>query len=160
MEVILFRHGIAEDRRTGLPDADRELTPRGRERTAAAARGLAWVIGTPEAILTSPKKRALATAQLLGAELDLVPREAKALAEGGPADVLRVVQQAAPVGCIIVVGHEPTLSDTIRHLCGGLSVQMKKAAAACVALTDTQHPRGNATLRWLIPPRTLRQLGE
>jgi len=163
MELVFFRHGIAQDRRSGLADADRELTERGVERTRQAARGLASVISPPDVILTSPKKRALATAQLLGGELDLVPRAADPLAEGGPTQIMKVVRDAAVSGCVVVVGHEPELSATITRLCGGASgpaVELKKAAAACVALTDLDHAlRGGGTLRWLIQPRALRSLG-
>ena len=35
MEIYLLRHGIAEDASPGSSDAARELTPEGREKTAA-----------------------------------------------------------------------------------------------------------------------------
>ena len=37
-ELLLLRHGIAEERSEGLDDAQRALTPEGRQRTIAQMR--------------------------------------------------------------------------------------------------------------------------
>ena len=46
-ELLLLRHGIAEERRIDLPDGSRALTPEGRQRTEAVLQrllelGLGW----------------------------------------------------------------------------------------------------------------------
>ena len=40
MDLFLIRHAIAEERRTGLPDAQRALTKKGRTRFEAVVQGL------------------------------------------------------------------------------------------------------------------------
>lgn len=154
MQLILFRHGIAENARDGLPDAERALTPRGVERTAAAARGLARFTQRPQAILTSPKTRALQTAAIIGDTLDLVPTRAAELAAESLDPILRLLR-SRDEDRVLLVGHEPTLSALIELLCGGRA-EMKKAGAA---LLDGDPAPGHAVLQWLLSPRALRLMG-
>jgi len=55
MEIYLLRHGIAEDGRPGLKDADRALTPDGREKLRLVRLVLA---GTPEPVRRDLPKEA------------------------------------------------------------------------------------------------------
>lgn len=164
MRLILFRHGIAENPRDGLADADRALTPRGVERTVAAARGLARVAHTAQAILTSPKTRAAQTAAILGDLFDLVPEPFEPLASEDPAAILRALRGRAE-NELILVGHEPSMSRLVELLCTGPglgepTVELKKAGAALVeAPIRRDDGQGRGTLRWLLPPRILRLLG-
>lgn len=165
MQLILFRHGIAEDAHNGIADADRALTPRGIERATLAARGLARLADRPDAILTSPKIRAAQTAAILGDVFDLVPQTVDALAGDSPHAIQRMLRDRSERE-LLLVGHEPSLSTLIEMLCvGGASatgfVELKKAGAALVeAPLHRGEPAGKATLHWLIPPRVLRMLGE
>ncbi len=51
--------------------------------------------------------------------------------------------------CLMVVGHEPDFSHTIRELTGG-AIKLSKAGLALVDL-DQSSMRGR--LRWLFPPK-------
>ena len=63
-KLLLFRHGIAEERAAGLPDAGRRLTKIGRERTTAVLeRVVAMGLGA-ERMASSPLVRARETAEL------------------------------------------------------------------------------------------------
>ena len=160
MRLILFRHGIAEDRRPGLDDADRRLTPLGVERTRLAARGLAKLHTNIDRILTSPKLRALETAELLG-EVVGQPVETCEPLSGGSLDEVVGVIEKLPDQTPVLVGHEPMLSMLTEQLCGGdhaYTIGLKKAGAVVIRIDDFQQAYG--VLEALLPPKVLRALSE
>lgn len=164
MQLYVFRHGIADPADRDMSDADRPLSPIGTERTLAAARGLARFADRPEAILTSPKDRARQTAGILADVFDLTPITSDVLAEGPALDVIHMLRERDEQR-IMIVGHEPTLSGVIETLCTQKNlpgfIEMKKAACALVdAPLHPEDPPGPGRLKWLLPPRALRTLGE
>ena len=64
MQVYLLRHGIAEDVRVGLSDADRALTPEGRQKLREVLRAALSADVEPTLVMTSPLKRAVQTAEV------------------------------------------------------------------------------------------------
>lgn len=158
-EVILFRHGVAEDAAVrGVCDADRCLTEEGRRRTYAAAQGLTRWLDEPVKILASPLARARETADILGDTLETVPVELNTLAPGGqPWDVLSQLSANHPEVTPVAVGHEPDLSACIAAAVGaeGAAGFEFKKAGACRLRLDNGH---GGTLLWMLPPRVLRQL--
>jgi phosphohistidine phosphatase len=160
MRLLVFRHGIAESRAADGTDASRALTEQGVERTRAAARGLATFADRPDVILSSPKTRALQTAReaatAFGCEVEVLA----ALSDGPPADTLRALAARAE-GTVMIVGHEPMLSELVEQACTGDRrlgfVDMRKAGCAC--LDVALEPGGEATaatLLWLATPKMLR----
>src|SRR5689334_1713675 len=75
MHLFFLRHGDAEERRPGLRDADRHLTPDGKAEMRQVAAGLAALDVTIDRILSSPLPRALETAQI-AAEALAIPSDA------------------------------------------------------------------------------------
>ena len=63
-ELLLVRHGIAEERAEAADDAQRSLTPEGRERTIAQLRSLVELDLNCDLVLSSPLVRARQTAEL------------------------------------------------------------------------------------------------
>ena len=161
MKLILFRHGIAEDRRPDLSDADRALTAQGVDRTTRAAGGLAKLAGGQvDVVLTSPKVRARQTAELVGAALGLAPIELPVLADG-PTEAIADALAGRPEGVVVAVGHEPHLSEVVERLCFGEArgrVAMKKAGASCIQTSGRPRP-GACELARLAPGRMLRKVG-
>ena len=132
MKCIFLRHGIAADREawTGA-DADRPLTEAGIERMKREAKALATRSLGVERIVTSPLVRAAETAA-----------------------VEDVILEAHPdIESIMLVGHEPTMSETIGELIGGGRIDLKKGGIACVEIPNRKMMRG--TLLWLAPPKML-----
>lgn len=125
-KIILLRHGDAEPD-TGSGDAARPLTDRGREQAAAAGRVLAELDLIPEACLTSPKKRALQTAELACGSLGLTPVVEEALA--GPDHRVEVL--ASEWASVLLVGHEPMMSAQTARLTGA-SVKFRKGGLAVI----------------------------
>lgn len=189
MRLYILRHGRAGDRETWQGDDRlRPLTEDGKERTVAAARGLAALGVRPDVILTSPYTRAAQTAELtaatlagVGARSDAAEHdhqvgevtEEPALAVGATLDrVAPVLAERAGMGDVLLVGHEPDLSGIIGALIGGnhggARVEMKKGACCRVdipagALRKAgQAPEklaGAGTLAWLLTASQLAMIG-
>ena len=119
----LLRHGDAED---GTPDAERELTDKGRAQSRAAGAALRALGVRLDACLTSPKLRASQTAELACEVLDVEPQLEPKLS-GGPFDA-----EALSAGLgdeVLLVGHDPDFSMAVHSLTGA-QVRMKKGGLA------------------------------
>ena len=164
MMLYVLRHGIAEDTSPDGDDASRRLTPRGRKRVYAAARGMRALDLRFDLILMSPLPRASETAAIV-AEVygsDSVPREFPPLAQGvPPVETARALRQFARRAAIVVVGHEPGLSGLISFLLTGspesVRLALKKSGLAALDVHDLGQGTG-ATLHWVLAPRQLRAL--
>ncbi len=163
MQLLVVRHGIAEAVGPDGSDASRRLTEEGVEKTRSAARGMAFIGPRPMRILTSPRVRAVQTAEILGQVFDLPPQPLKSLADASPVNILSdLARYRKDVVCI--VGHEPVLSRLVELACGasvpGGFIEMKKAGCACLDLVySEQGPAQPGQLLWLATPRMLRRMG-
>lgn len=153
-ELLLLRHGLAEERSGARSDAERALTPQGVERTGQVVRRLVALELGCERLLSSPLRRARQTAELavaggLAPALEL----AAALAPGG--DPLPLLRQALGPGRLALVGHEPDLGDLAARLIGAPpgSLVLKKAGVVLLELPDAEPAQGR--LRLLLGPRQL-----
>jgi phosphohistidine phosphatase len=164
MIVYVLRHGIAEEAAPGGDDRRRRLTAVGRARMHDVALGLGRLDVEVDTLLTSPFPRAAETAAIVAEVLRPAhgPRELAALAAGVPAiETLRALQMSAKRPSLMVVGHEPGLGELAALLLtgstDGLPFALKKGG--CIALEVARlAPRGG-TLRWMLAPRQLRELG-
>ena len=121
----LLRHAEAED---GLPDDDRPLTDRGAMQADAAGRALAALDVHLDACLTSPKLRAVQTAERACQPLGVAVTIEPALA-GEPFDVRELT---AGLGDVLLVGHDPSFSLLLHDLTGAQS-RMKKGGLAGIS---------------------------
>jgi phosphohistidine phosphatase len=121
----LLRHAEAED---GLPDDQRPLTERGAMQADAAGRALAVLDVHLDACLSSPKLRAVQTAERacepLGVQVMIEPA-----LSGEPFDVRELT---AGLGDILLVGHDPSFSLLLHDLTGAQS-RMKKGGLAGIS---------------------------
>jgi phosphohistidine phosphatase len=164
MELLVIRHGIAVER---APDADesadaaRPLTTRGRRRFKRAVRGLGRLGLVIDHALTSPKRRALETAELLRPVLvDRDHLHTTPLLAGPPRAEL--LSEIAALGStrVAVVGHEPHLGALLALLTMGVTdhgeaLELKKGAVAWI--TGTPAPAGMRLLA-VLPPKVLRRI--
>ena len=173
LELLIVRHGPAGDRdewaKTGKDDDERPLTARGIREMRRAARGLRKLVGSIDAIGTSPLVRARETAQILGRAYDVSPDEARAIGDGDRHGILRWVRSAAAVVAkkrrgeitVAIVGHEPDLSASICWLLTGRPTEpwteMKKGGACLLSFTGRPKPK-QAHLRWLLTRSQLERL--
>jgi phosphohistidine phosphatase len=162
MRLLIIRHAIAVPRGTpGIPDADRPLTPEGEKKFQRAARGLARLLDRPDALLTSPLRRALQTAEIAAAAFGQIrPRETPALAGGSFEDLARALAEHPAKATIAVVGHEPHLSALLARLLGTQKderLTFRKGGAALLDLPGG--PAEGGHLVFYLPPKILRALG-
>ncbi|MES1981286.1 MAG: histidine phosphatase family protein [Pseudomonadota bacterium] len=103
MDLILWRHAEAED---GVPDLARTLTPKGLKQAARMGDLLRPLLPQGTRILVSPAKRTQQTAQALTPEFSTEP----AIAPGAaPQAVLSAAGWPHGTGCVMLVGHQPSL---------------------------------------------------
>ncbi|MEV4640784.1 histidine phosphatase family protein [Actinoplanes sp. NPDC049548] len=113
--LVLLRHAKAETPGE-LPDFDRQLTDRGRADAGAAGAWLAAQSLLPDVVVCSPATRTRQTwhavAVALGAAAAPEVRYEDGLYAGGRTEVIDLLR-ALPdsVGTVLVVGHNPTVSD-------------------------------------------------
>jgi phosphohistidine phosphatase len=121
----LLRHAEAQD---GLPDDERPLTERGAMQADAAGRALAVLGVHLDACLSSPKLRAVQTAERacepLGVSVTIVPA-----LSGEPFDVQELT---AGLVDVLLVGHDPSFSMLLHDLTGS-QARMKKGGLAAVS---------------------------
>jgi phosphohistidine phosphatase len=153
-QLWFLRHGEAEPH-GARPDADRELTERGRGQSLGAGRAFVALELTFQDVFTSPKARALQTAELACEALGVTPVVHEPLAEGFDArEALALLRAAGEDQRVLVIGHEPDFTRTIHDLTGG-DVVMKKGGVAGVRMEGPS--RG--VLLALLRPRELDRLG-
>jgi phosphohistidine phosphatase len=119
MDLILWRHAEAEDWPEGDPqassDMDRSLTPRGEKQAARMAAWLDRQLPEGARIVVSPARRCEQTALALGRKYRLRPEIAPGTS---PAQLLELVQWPFSKSPVLVIGHQPTLGQTIAQLLG------------------------------------------
>jgi phosphohistidine phosphatase len=166
MNLYLLRHGIAVNAEAAAADGDRPLTEKGIKRIRKGARGLRRLGVKFDAILTSPLARAQQTAVIiaegLGREADLSVIEA--LKPDCSVDhLLAGLEGYHHCKNLLLVGHEPLLSDTAAFLVMGkknaaVKIVLKKGGL-CQIRIESLSPGGSGTLCLLLAPKLLRLLG-
>lgn len=146
-QLWLLRHADAEPHGT-REDAERRLTERGERQARLAGEAIALMGVEFEALLSSPKERALRTATVAGQAWSGQQREKleihAPLAEGFDArQALAVMSalpsrprsagQAVPPARVLLVGHEPDLSTVVAELTGA-RIDLKKGGLAIVRI--------------------------
>ena len=121
----LLRHAEAAD---GQPDDERPLTDRGVQQAEAAGRALARLGERIDICLSSPKRRALQTAELACEPLG-IPVTAEPALAGEPVDLPAVI---AGRHNVLLVGHDPSFSLLVHDLTG-TQARMKKGGLAAIS---------------------------
>jgi phosphohistidine phosphatase len=139
--LTLMRHGDAQWKDPGLPDMERPLSRRGAADAEAMGRRLLELELLPDLLLLSPSRRTLQTAEIVARELSLPARRlrrADALYLASAADILRIVQETGPrVAHLMVVTHNPGVSELIQRLAGAAAGEGLGTAAVCSVTFDT-----------------------
>ena len=159
LNIAIMRHGIAEDTAASGRDFDRALTAKGRDHVRDVARALVSAGEAPTEIVTSPLVRARETAAALLDVLGELPLEIARALEPGK-DALGLVTSLFHEGRdnVVLIGHEPDLSDLVSCLVGFIPPQsMSKAMVVSVELrADPTEGRGFASSsRFVLDPKTL-----
>ncbi len=151
MLIYLLRHADAES--YALSDSRRELTAKGIAQAESVGVFCKKHRILPDHILASPFVRTKQTAHLVARELSTPAEEASFLASGMmPATALKELRaHHAKAESIMLVGHEPDLSQLIAHLAGGISIHIRKASLTLVETTSLRP--GTGILHFSIPQK-------
>jgi phosphohistidine phosphatase len=160
MYIYFLRHASAGDRKPDpKKDERRPLDAEGVLQCGYVGRALAALQTHVDVIVSSPLKRATQTATLVANELDFeAPIELSAALrpEAAYPAFRELVAHYSGQEAILVVGHNPNLSEFLGRLIGGGSragVDLKKSG---VARVEVNHQRG--VLNWCLTPKLLRTL--
>lgn len=157
-QLWLLRHAEAEPH-GAREDSERRLTERGERQARVAGIALARMGAELDAILYSPKVRAVQTAELLAEAWDGVERERLSehapLAGGFDArQALDAIAGFGPECRVMLVGHEPDLSTVAAQLTGA-RLDLKKGGLAVLRLDGA-----SAELAVLMRPRELAMIAD
>lgn len=115
MDLILWRHAEAQEWVEGCDDMARKLTSRGEKQASHMAHWLDRQLPENTRVLVSPSRRTEQTAMALNRKYKIRPE----LAPGANVtQLLELVQWNTGKGTVLVVGHQPTLGQTIAQLIG------------------------------------------
>ena len=165
MQLLLVRHGIAEDRETWAPrdDDSRPLTEGGKRKLKEAAKGLQALVPKVDLLASSPLTRAMQTAMILARVYGRAePLKVDALIPGQhPPAFAAWLRTQVTRKTVAVVGHEPALGTIISWLAASIEqsfVELGKGGACLLDLGE-RIDAGAAMIEWVLRPSHLRALG-
>jgi phosphohistidine phosphatase len=167
MNLFILRHASAGTRRLNPAlDVKRPLDKDGKRHCLHLAHILNSLQINFDLIVSSPLKRSLQTAQLVGTETgyETPILISNALAPAATyAQFQRLLRECSPYENVLVVGHNPNITMFLANIVTGAQVaegsrqpaniRLRKGSLARLSLQ-----RGPATLQWLLDPRTVRAL--
>jgi len=157
MLLHLLRHAHAGDPSSwNGPDAARPLSDKGQGQSDRLGAHLASIGFTTDAIITSPKLRALQTAEIVAGQLGVTVVIDDRLASSLDLPTVEaVLRDAGDPERPVLVGHDPDFSELVAMLTAAAGIPMRKGALARIELDRPLRP-GGGTLRWLLPPDALK----
>ncbi|PYX53735.1 MAG: phosphohistidine phosphatase SixA [Acidobacteria bacterium] len=161
MIIYFLRHASAgENLANPRKDEKRALDKEGIEQCGYVGRALAALEAQVDVIVSSPLKRATQTASLVGNEMGYEGKlqiETGLRPEATFSDFRKLVEKYARQEAIMVVGHNPNLSQFLGAIISDsgceASVELKKGAVAKVEMR-----RSTGTLQWCLTPKLVRAL--
>lgn len=164
-QLYVMRHGIAVAR--GDPnfadDGQRPLTPEGKKKLKAIAQGLFRLGLCLDSIISSPLVRASETASIVAEVLapGVKVESSDFLRPGGSLQALLTsLAKRADHRSVLVIGHEPDLSDGVAKLIGNARANFRFKKGGCCRIDfDKFPPRPPGKLIWWLTPRVMRKIG-
>ncbi|HEX9201872.1 MAG TPA: histidine phosphatase family protein [Acidobacteriaceae bacterium] len=168
MNVYILRHASAGLRRPNpILDRKRPLDKDGKRHCLQLAHVLNAMKLQFDLIVSSPLKRSMQTASLVGTETGYETQIVSSAALAPDANFTqfqKLLHECAGYENVLLVGHNPNLTGFLVSLLSPIvmgperrntlpSVRLRKGSLARLNLT-----RGPATLQWLLDPRTVRAL--
>jgi phosphohistidine phosphatase SixA len=152
-ELILVRHGKAEERSGDLPDIDRKLTHKGEQELKTMFKVLGpYLSGRKKVkIWSSSLDRAAQTAEMLSVEIGKAKVKIhEFVADGNFENLSKEAARAKGAKLLVIVGHEPYLSDWTEMITGERPQEFLKGAALSIKLDKVKPLKGE--LQWQFKP--------
>ena len=168
MDVYVLRHGVADERDfQKYPDDDlRPLIPEGIDKLTRQAKGLKAVGFAVDLVISSPLVRAVQTAEVVMASLEIAGELAYSetlVPEAHPYLLLEeLASKHRDVEKVMVVGHEPHMSSFVSMAVTGDPnglIRLKKGALCKLRIPRLDGVR-SGWLEWLMTPEQMIKLGE
>jgi len=160
MNLYILRHASAGTRRANpVVDVKRPLDKEGKQQCLLVGRFLSALNVQFDRVVSSPLKRAMQSASLVGTETGYEGKieVSEALApEGSVAKFHELIRSLQKYENVLIVGHNPNLPVFFGSLLAQgsrISTRYRKGALARIDCT-----RLPGTLHWLVDPRILRGL--
>ncbi len=162
MRLFIVRHAIAEERgKKFYPNDDRPLTKDGIRKMKANVKGMSAFLPSSFTVVTSPLKRAFATAEIIASQnssgIAVTPDDGL-LPDDKANDIIQTLKKYENHPTVVLVGHEPSLgrflSFVLQQKSG--SILVKKGSVICIDYSTEQPNR--STLLFSIPPKILRMI--
>lgn len=155
MNLYLIRHSIAENITMDKKDFDRELTEEGKFVIKKTSEAWKNYIGNVDVVLTSPLKRAIQTAEIISINLQHKQNLIKDnnLGTGSRTADLIDLLNSLEYKNVVVVGHQPDLSQHLNNFCGTGSFNLAFPPASLAKIEfDNSIKYGRGRLIYFIPP--------
>jgi phosphohistidine phosphatase len=155
MNLYLIRHSIAENITMDKKDFDRELTEEGKFVIKKTSEAWKNYIGNVDVVLTSPLKRAIQTAEIVSTNLQEKQNLIKDnnLGTGSRTADLIDILNSLEYQNVVVVGHQPDLSQHINNFCGTGRFNLAFPPASLAKIEfDNSIKYGRGRLIYFIPP--------
>ena len=158
-----MRHGPAEDDAPSGLDGNRALTDAGRKRVRGVAKTLLDLDEAPQLVISSPLVRAVQTAEIVAIIAKMEEHSGtveirRELSPGGDGAALARALAAEGRRRVLLVGHEPDLSNLVASLLGAFDRSFDKAMVVGLSLRpkDAGSSTARARLRFVLDPKSLR----
>lgn len=137
--IYIVRHAKAEDDSASGRDFDRALTGKGIRTAEKMGKRLARRHLLPDIIITSPAQRALQTAQIIGKTIKY-PGEIiqnKTIYNSMASSLIDIIKNTEKnIQSLMLVGHNPSLTDLVNYFCPSGIENLPKAAVAAVKISE------------------------
>jgi len=162
MEIYLMQHGQSFSKEA---DPERSLSPEGEHQIAASAQALEKMGVGFDLIVTSPKKRARQTAEIVAKRLDYPPEEIKVtetLQPTGPApDAIAFLKAYEDKGRVLLAGHLPSLAEIASDLLSeGSKVSIHFEMGGVCRIDIDMAQGGSGELKSYLTPDQLRLIAK
>lgn len=151
-ELILIRHGKAEDRNADMEDRERKLTSEGAEELKRMFQSLSPLLKSQKSLKlwSSSLTRASQTAALLSDELGgLDISSYEFIASGDFESLSGEIVRCEDAKTLIIVGHEPYLGEWTEHI-SGMKSDFKKGSVVFIKLESLEPLKGK--VQWAAHP--------
>lgn len=162
MEIYLMQHGESYPKDK---DPERSLTPQGEEQIHLSAKALKKMDVTFDLIISSPKKRAQQTAEIVATELGYPQDEIKVTETLEPTvpaeDALSYLRSLGLKNQIFLAGHLPSLGKIASALVSDtshVSFRFEMGGVVRIDVEDLQAHNGD--LCWMLTPQQLKILSQ
>ena len=162
MEIYLMQHGEAY---TEDQDPERSLTPRGEDQIRSSGKALSKLGVDVDLIISSPKKRARQTGDIVAGELGYskggieVTETLEPLAPSE--DAIAYLSRFGDKGKVLLAGHLPSLGKIASNLMSeGTHVSIHFEMGGVCRIDVEALPAHTGDLRWVLTPTQLRLLAE